>query len=97
MNAEQFCYWLQGRAELDETPPTPEQWQSIKEHLATVFVKVTPPVGVAPKIFPDYIFDDHRPSQPWQDNKDRPMPPKITCTTDAALVRGEPISGIFMC
>lgn len=46
MTKEQFVYWLQGFAELNETPPTAEQWQSIKEHLQTVFQKVTPPVVV---------------------------------------------------
>lgn len=44
MTPEQFCYWLQGRAELDPTPPTAEQWQSIREHLDLVFEKVTPSV-----------------------------------------------------
>lgn len=42
MNAEQFVYWLNGYAELTEEAPTQEQWKSIKEHLQTVFVKVTP-------------------------------------------------------
>lgn len=51
MDAQQFAYWLQGFAELNEVPPTPEQWQSIRDHLATVFVKVTPLV--------------HTPSQMW--------------------------------
>ncbi|SCU75537.1 hypothetical protein CNECB9_2370111 [Cupriavidus necator] len=47
MSPEQFLYWLQGFAELSgDTPPTPEQWKSIREHLATCFHKVTPPVGV---------------------------------------------------
>lgn len=46
MTAEQFTYWLQGYAELNEAPPSAEQWQSIREHLATVFTKVTPPVVV---------------------------------------------------
>jgi hypothetical protein len=46
MNPEQFAYWLQGFVELNKgAEPTSEQWQSIKEHLATVFTKVTPPVG----------------------------------------------------
>lgn len=45
MTAEQFAYWLQGFAELTgSTPPTAEQWQSIREHLSTVFRKVTPPL-----------------------------------------------------
>ena len=46
MSPEQFLYWLQGFAELSgDAPPTPEQWKSIREHLALCFKKVTPPVG----------------------------------------------------
>ena len=44
MTSEQFAYWLQGFVELNGSEPTPEQWQSIKDHLKTVFVKVTPEV-----------------------------------------------------
>lgn len=45
MNAQEFCNWLQGSAELHPGwVPSPEQWKSIKEHLQTVFVKVTPPM-----------------------------------------------------
>lgn len=57
MTAEQFAYWLQGFSELNTAPPSPEQWQSIRDHLATVFTKVTPtvvPTGVWP----------HRTAQP---------------------------------
>lgn len=43
MTPEQFCYWLQGRAELDPNPPTSEQWESIREHLSLVFKKETKP------------------------------------------------------
>ena len=43
MTPEQFCYWLNGFGELTNEPPTPEQWKAIKEHLQTVFSKVTPP------------------------------------------------------
>lgn len=43
MTPEQFCYWLQGRAELQpDTAPTEAEWKMIREHLQTVFVKVTP-------------------------------------------------------
>ena len=42
MTPEQFCYWLQGYAELTESQPTPEQWKMMQEHLQTVFYKVTP-------------------------------------------------------
>lgn len=52
MSPEQFAYWFQGFAELSPTPPTQEQWESIREHLALVFKKVTPPVKLAPTIPP---------------------------------------------
>lgn len=44
MKPEEFCRWLQGFAELNGDPPTPEQWKSIKEHLQLIYTKVTPPV-----------------------------------------------------
>lgn len=44
MTPQDFCYWLHGFAELNGSQPTPEQWQSIREHLALVFNKVTPKV-----------------------------------------------------
>lgn len=48
MTEQQFCYWLQGFAELTgDTPPTAEQWAAIREHLGTCFHKVT--VGVVVK------------------------------------------------
>jgi hypothetical protein len=49
MDALQFAYWLQGFAELTSEAPTAEQWQAIKDHLATVFKKVTPPVYMNPR------------------------------------------------
>ncbi|WP_250538792.1 MULTISPECIES: hypothetical protein [unclassified Caballeronia] len=49
MTPEQFSYWLQGFVELGNgAAPTPEQWKSIREHLDTVFKKVTPPVQTGP-------------------------------------------------
>lgn len=42
MTPEQFCYWLQGRLELREEPFSEKEMQSIREHLETVFNKVTP-------------------------------------------------------
>lgn len=44
MTPEQFVYWIQGYCELTPEPPTKEQWQSIREHAASVFTKITPPV-----------------------------------------------------
>lgn len=42
MTPQEFCYWLQGFAELTADAPTPEQWSAIKDHLQLTFVKVTP-------------------------------------------------------
>ena len=43
MTPEQFCYWLQGRAEMQpNNPPSAEEWKMIVDHLQTVFHKVTP-------------------------------------------------------
>ena len=45
MTPEQFCYWLQGCAELQpDVPLSDAEWKSVREHLATVFKKVTPQV-----------------------------------------------------
>ena len=49
MTPENFAYWCQGFIELTNgAPPTPAQWEMIKEHLALVFTKVTKgfPAGV---------------------------------------------------
>ncbi len=38
-----FCYWLHGWSEINGgKAPTPEQWQTINDHLDLVFNKVTP-------------------------------------------------------
>lgn len=48
MTAEQFAYWLQGFSEINEAKGhdnvglTNTQWSTIRDHLALVFVKVTP-------------------------------------------------------
>lgn len=75
MTSEQFAYWLQGFVELNGSEPTPEQWQSIKDHLKTVFVKVTPEVRqIGPSIpsFPGIRTGDIAWPQ-WAE-------PKITCS-----------------
>lgn len=43
MTPEQFCYWLQGFIEMRESDDiiSCEQVKMIREHLATVFKKVT--------------------------------------------------------
>jgi hypothetical protein len=46
MTPQEFCYWLQGRAELlPDQPPSEAEWKMIREHLALVFHKVTPARG----------------------------------------------------
>lgn len=47
MTAEQFAYWLQGFAELNDTGPTPEQWKGIKDKLQTVPMKGSPEVRIS--------------------------------------------------
>lgn len=42
MTPEQFAYWLQGYVEIRGSAPTSGEWDVIKDHLATVFNKVTP-------------------------------------------------------
>lgn len=80
MTPEQFAYWLQGFAELNNKQPTPEQWVMIMQHLQTVFVKVTPPLMQPFKMpwslpvtptFPSY------PERPWLDTY------KVVCSTDS--------------
>jgi hypothetical protein len=58
MTPENFCYWLQGKAELHPNAPTKEQWQSILEHLDLVMTKVTPPVQYD-NVFPSFFEDDY--------------------------------------
>ena len=47
MTAEQFAYWLQGYFEMSNpnVALTAEQTKMVREHLATVFTKVTPPLA----------------------------------------------------
>lgn len=64
MTPEQFAYWLQGFKEVGGERPLVEQWRIIKDHLATVFNKVTPNYQVPynPQNPPYYVGDD--PNQP---------------------------------
>lgn len=48
MTPEQFAYWLQGFVEIRGSAPTAGEWDVIKDHLATVFNKVTPNRQVYP-------------------------------------------------
>ena len=58
MTPENFIHWIRGFAEMRTKPPTAEEWQAIKEHLA----RVTMPgehVQYAPVILP------HTAGEPW--------------------------------
>lgn len=72
MTAEQFAYWLQDYAELNEAPPSAEQWQSIREHLALVFNKVTPQRSPG---YPQW--------SPTSAPIDYDLLPRVTCTAIA--------------
>lgn len=82
MTSEQFAYWLQGHIEMNPgRVPSAEQWEMIAQHLATVFIKVTPPLPDFPGQtairsleyrLADAIADKHfSHMHPW--------PPVITC------------------
>lgn len=50
MTPEQFCYWLQGFAEINEAPPNDKQWANIIKHLQLVSKKATKSDGPPIKI-----------------------------------------------
>lgn len=73
MTPEQFCYWLQGFAEITQTDqcfsgPQPHEWKIITDHLNLVFKKETPNYNITPVFGPK--VDPNR----WWD-----APPQITC------------------
>lgn len=80
MTAEQFAYWLQGCVELNPAmeQPSPEQWNSIKEHLTTVFVKVTPPLTVQKTETMEEALRRYREASQFN-NPHFGMQPNITC------------------
>ena len=71
MTEQQFAYWLQGFAELNPQPPTVEQWQSIREHLATVFKKVTPEVKRVP---PNVDLSNNEALKRYLEKNNAPLP-----------------------
>jgi hypothetical protein len=81
MTAEQFAYWMQGFAELSgDEPPTPAQWKSMREHLALVFTKVTPPADVTRPYVPPFDLSK-LPMQPTWEPGRLPHMYEVTCTT----------------
>lgn len=85
MTPEQFAYWLQGFAEMAGATPTDEQWKMIREHLGTVFLKVTNPLTPAPRSKLEEAVEALRKSKtvspdPWPGFvPPRFDTPKITC------------------
>ena len=47
MTPENFCYWLQGRLELNSTHLTSAETDIIREHLQLVFKNLTPTYTVS--------------------------------------------------
>ena len=90
MTPKDFCYWLQGYAELGAPPPTAEQWEVIKDHLQLVFTKVTPdrqlpaapilPGPVVPVPRPLFVWPPET-TEPWKlDRQDQwPYYPDVIC------------------
>ena len=66
MTPEQFTHWLQGYSEISGDQPTKEQWQVIKDHLQTVFHKVTP--DYYPQTKPLEITPNGTGTPPWIDS-----------------------------
>ena len=75
MTPEQFAYWLQGFAEVSDRSPNVHEWKIIKDHLATVFKKITPTYPTGPGVL---VPRDTQPyTRPWTE------PPIVTCSVAA--------------
>lgn len=58
MNAQNFCYWLQGYAEImKDQQPTQEHWKIIVKHLDLVFENVTKDVKIIDQRLQDPLAD----------------------------------------
>lgn len=87
MTAQEFCYWLQGYAELGGERPTEAQWAQIKEHLKLVFTKVTP--GVAGEETLEgglHRIREVRGPQRMEAPEPQPWSPRIFCGTHTAPI-----------
>ena len=84
MTPEQFCYWLQGFAEItDASQISEKEWLVIVDHLNLVFEKKTP------KRFSPHQFTEEQEkawkelvkkvTSPYDYPSDNLFPPKITC------------------
>jgi len=83
----EFCYWLQGFAELSgDTMLAEPQWKMIREHLATVFRKVTPQLDqLKPSYAPAIPYDKQ-----WPATVGTPVRPlRAECATHYATQAGK--------
>jgi hypothetical protein len=87
VTAEQFAYWLQGYAELNDAAPSAEQWQAIRDHLSLVFQKVTPQ-----RHWINQPFVSPPPQSPTSVPIDYDLRPRVTCS-----VTGTPTSALSIC
>lgn len=101
MTPEQFTYWLQGFVEIRGSAPTAGEWDVIKDHLATVFNKVTPnrqglPLGpgiaepyrgtpVTPMPIGPYVTQPDKWTSPPNWTR-----PEITCSVSAPCAGSNP-------
>ena len=68
MTPEQFCYWLQGFAEMNPCDKlTQTQWTIVRDHLALVFNKVTPDRKEEPVITKNEDNLDSLMKKQWED------------------------------
>lgn len=67
MTEQQFCYWLQGFAEVSHQAPTDEQWKIIQDHLQLVFRKETPSYKQSSAPLDLSLHSDHM------------IPPQVIC------------------
>ena len=59
MTPSDFCYWLQGWAEMEDgKKPSMEQWKLILSHLDLVFEKITPSLEDLVHSFEEMDWDD---------------------------------------
>lgn len=85
MDPLQFCYWLQGFAELNSgSPPNDMQWKAIRDHLALVFNKVTPTYPIPRDIgTPPYDPNFNNFPPVWSNPNTNPLtgPYTVTCSS----------------
>jgi len=107
MTPEQFAYWLQGFAEIHNSAPTTQEWTIIKDHLATVFKKITPdrqPYPLGPGVAEPYRgpvnpminpIGPYVTPAPWVTSPTWPgTKPEIICSASVNDAGGMGFSGI---